>query len=161
MCMNNLRLRVFVWLSVQPPAESVQDSGQCIDAPCEDAPPLIAALTPSQAPEPNLSSATGSPADIILSVPAMVLSTSPDLPQTDGSGALALGDCGAEGGASQGMAASAPRLTETPMAAVKLESVLDPTELSTVSAERWRSRGEEGGGRWWWWSGFPLRSFTA
>ncbi|XP_056907875.1 S phase cyclin A-associated protein in the endoplasmic reticulum isoform X2 [Takifugu flavidus] len=116
---------------MEPPAESAQDSGQYIDEPCEDAPPLIAALTPSQAPEPNLSSATGSPADIILSVPAMVHSTSPDLPQTDGSGALALGDYGAEGGASQGMAASAPGLTETPMAAVKLESMLDPTELST------------------------------
>lgn len=64
----------------------------------------------------------------------------------DGSGALALGNYGAEGGASQGMAASAPGLTETPVAAVKLESMLDPTELSTVSAERWRSRGEEGGG---------------
>lgn len=135
-----------MWLSVQPPAESAQDSGQYIDEPCEDAPPLIAALTPSKAPEPNLSSATGSPADIILSVPAMVLSTSPDLPQTDGSGGLALGDYGVEGGASQGMAASAPGLTETPMAAVKLESMLDPTELSTVSAERWRSKGEEGGG---------------
>uniref|UniRef100_A0A674MYX6 S-phase cyclin A-associated protein in the ER n=1 Tax=Takifugu rubripes TaxID=31033 RepID=A0A674MYX6_TAKRU len=116
------------------PKCDAQDSGQYIDEPCEDAPPLIAALTPSQAPEPNLSSATGSPADIILSVPAMVHSTSPDLPQTDGSGALALGDYGAEGGASQGMAASAPGLTETPMAAVKLESMLDPTELSTVSS---------------------------
>lgn len=131
---------------MQPPAESVQDSGQCINAPCEDAPPHIAALPPSQDPEPTLPSATVSTADIILSVPAMVLSTSPDLPQTDRSGALALGDSGAEGGASQGMATSAPGLTETPMAAVKLESVLDPTELSTVSAERWRSRGEKGGG---------------
>eukprot|EP00064_Thunnus_orientalis_P008152 superscaffoldBa00000952_g8175 len=45
---------------------------------------------------------------------------------------LALGDSGAEGGASQGMATSAPGQAETPMAAVKLESVLDPTELSTV-----------------------------
>lgn len=44
------------------------------------------------------------------------------------------------------MATSAPGQAETPMAAVKLESVLDPTELSTVSAERWRSRGEGTGG---------------
>lgn len=50
-------------------------------------------------------------------------------------------DTGAEGGASQGMATSAAGQAEAPMAAVKLESVLDPTELSTVSAERWRSRG--------------------
>uniref|UniRef100_A0A671XTN1 S-phase cyclin A-associated protein in the ER n=1 Tax=Sparus aurata TaxID=8175 RepID=A0A671XTN1_SPAAU len=95
------------------------------------------ALTPSQAPEPNPSSATVPPTDITLSVPvpALALSTSPDLPQADGlSALLALGDNGAEGGASQGMATSAPGQAETPMAAVKLESVLDPTELSTVSS---------------------------
>nr|XP_046249212.1 S phase cyclin A-associated protein in the endoplasmic reticulum isoform X2 [Scatophagus argus] len=119
---------------MEPPAESAQDSGQCVDAPCEDAPPPIAALTPSQVPESTPSSATVPPTEIILSVPvpALALSASPDLPQTDGLGALlALGDSGAEGGASQGMATSAPGQTETPMAAVKLESVLDPTELST------------------------------
>ncbi|XP_051237104.1 S phase cyclin A-associated protein in the endoplasmic reticulum isoform X2 [Dicentrarchus labrax] len=121
---------------MEPPAESIQDSGQCVDAPCEDAPPPIAALTPSQAPEPTLSLATVPPTDITLSVPVPVptlaLSASPDLPQTDELGALlALGDSGAEGGASQGMATSAPGQAETPMAAVKLESVLDPTELST------------------------------
>lgn len=132
---------------MQPPAESVQDSGQCVDAPCDDAPPPIAVLTP----EPNPSSATVPPTDITLSVPvpALARSASPELPQTDGLDALlALGDSGAEGGASQGMATSAPGQAETPMAAVKLESVLDPTELSTVSAERWRSRGRGGrGGR--------------
>lgn len=142
---------VCVCLSVQPPAESVQDSGQCVDAPCEDAPPPIPAPTPSQAPEPPPSSATVPPTDITLSVPAVpapARSTSPDLPQTDGLGALlAPGDSGAEGGASLGMATSAPGQAETPMAAVKLESVLDPTELSTVSAERWRSRGRGGRGR--------------
>uniref|UniRef100_A0A667YLT8 S-phase cyclin A-associated protein in the ER n=1 Tax=Myripristis murdjan TaxID=586833 RepID=A0A667YLT8_9TELE len=69
-------------------------------------------------------------------VPTMVLSPSPDLPQMDGLGTLpALGDSGAVGGASQGMATSAPGQAETPMAAVKLESVLDPTELSTSMAE--------------------------
>lgn len=140
---------------MQPPAESVQDSGQCVDAPCEDAPPCVAALTASQAPEHTPSSATLPPTDITLSVPvpAPVLSASSDLPQTDGLGVvLALGDSGAEGGASQGMATSAPGQAETPMAAVKLESVLDPTELSTVSAERWRSRGE---GRVVWGQGSP------
>ncbi|KAE8296306.1 S phase cyclin A-associated protein in the endoplasmic reticulum [Larimichthys crocea] len=123
---------------MEPPAESVQDSGQCVDAPCEDAPPPIAAPTPSQAPELTQSSATVPPTvpptDITLSVPvpALAPSASPDLPQTDVLGALlALGDSGAEGGASQGMATSAPGQAETPMAAVKLESVLDPTELST------------------------------
>ncbi|XP_059190734.1 S phase cyclin A-associated protein in the endoplasmic reticulum isoform X1 [Centropristis striata] len=120
---------------MEPPAESVQDSGQCVDAPCEDAPPPpIPGPTPSQAPEPPPSSATVPPTDITLSVPVPALgpSTSPDLPQTDGLGALlALGDSWAEGGASQGMATSAPGQAEAPMAAVKLESVLDPTELST------------------------------
>ncbi|XP_056273772.1 S phase cyclin A-associated protein in the endoplasmic reticulum isoform X2 [Pseudoliparis swirei] len=113
----------------EPPAESVQDSGQCVDAP-----PPIRAPTPSQAPEPPPSSATVPSADITLSVqvPAPALSTSSDLPQTDGLGALsAFGDSVAEGGASQGTATSAPGQAETPVTAVKLESVLDPTELST------------------------------
>uniref|UniRef100_A0A672IE78 C2H2-type domain-containing protein n=1 Tax=Salarias fasciatus TaxID=181472 RepID=A0A672IE78_SALFA len=132
-----------------PPAESVRDSGQCVDAPCEDAPPHIAALTPPQAPECTPFTTTLPSADMTLSVPVPVpvpapnLATSPDLPQTDGLTALlTFGDSAAEGGASQGMATSAPGQTEAPMAAVKLESVLDPTELSTVSAERWRSMAE-------------------
>ncbi|XP_069564772.1 S phase cyclin A-associated protein in the endoplasmic reticulum isoform X1 [Brachyistius frenatus] len=119
---------------MEPPAESVQDSGQCVDAPCEDAPPPVAALAPSQAPECTPSTATVPPTDITLSVPvpAVALTTSLDLPQTDGPGMLlAFGDSVAEGGASQGMATSAPGQAEAPMAAVKLESVLDPTELST------------------------------
>uniref|UniRef100_A0A4W6C8X5 S-phase cyclin A-associated protein in the ER n=1 Tax=Lates calcarifer TaxID=8187 RepID=A0A4W6C8X5_LATCA len=119
---------------MEPPAESVQDSGQCVDAPCEDAPPPIAALAPSQAPEPTPSSATVPPTDITLSVPvpSLARSSSPDPPQTDGLDAPSvLGDNGAEGGASQGTATSASGQAETPMAAVKLESVLDPTELST------------------------------
>ncbi|XP_034735173.1 S phase cyclin A-associated protein in the endoplasmic reticulum isoform X1 [Etheostoma cragini] len=119
---------------MEPPAASVQDLGVCIDAPCEDAPPPIPAPTPSQAPEPPPSSATVPTTDITLSVqvPALALSTSPDLPQTDGLDVLlALGDSGAEGGASQGKPTSVPGQAETPMAAVKLESVLDPTELST------------------------------
>lgn len=132
---------------MQPPAESVQDSGQCVDATCEDAPPPIASLTPSQAPEHAPSKATVPPTDstILLPVLAPGIATSIDLPQTDGlSSLLAFGDTGAEGGASQCMVTSAPGQAETPMAAVKLESVLDPTELSTVSAERWRSRGRGG-----------------
>uniref|UniRef100_A0AAX7UNE9 C2H2-type domain-containing protein n=1 Tax=Astatotilapia calliptera TaxID=8154 RepID=A0AAX7UNE9_ASTCA len=68
-------------------------------------------------------------------VSVVTLATSLDLPQTDGlSTQLAFGDSGAEGGTSQGMATSAAGQAETPMAAVKLESVLDPTELSTVSS---------------------------
>ncbi|KAK2917851.1 S phase cyclin A-associated protein in the endoplasmic reticulum isoform X1 [Channa argus] len=121
---------------MEPPAESVQQSGQCVDTPCEDAPPPIPAHTPCQALEPTPSSAPASPTDITLSVPvpvpALACSPSPDPPQMDGLVALlALGDSVAEGGASQGMATSAPGQAETPMAPVKLESVLDPTELST------------------------------
>ncbi|KAM9754105.1 S phase cyclin A-associated protein in the endoplasmic reticulum isoform 1-T1 [Menidia menidia] len=122
---------------MEPPAESVQDSGQCVDAPCEDAPPPpppIASLTSSQASERSPSTDSVPPPDITISVPVPALSVtaSTDLPQTDElSALLAFGDTGAEGGASQGMATSAPGQTETPMAAVKLESLLDPTELST------------------------------
>lgn len=119
---------------MEPPAEIVRDSGQCVDAPCEDAPPHIAALTPSQAPECTPITTTLPSTDFTLSVPVPALNhtTSPDLPQTDGlTPLLTFGDSVAEGGASQGMATSAPGQTETPMAAVKLESVLDPTELST------------------------------
>ncbi|XP_028287020.1 S phase cyclin A-associated protein in the endoplasmic reticulum isoform X2 [Parambassis ranga] len=123
---------------MEPPAETLQESGQCVDAPFEDAPPPIAALTPSQAPECTPSSPTAKvpPTEITLSVPvpvpALAPTTSLDLPQMDGQGTLsAIGDSGAEGGASQSMATSAPGHAETPMAAVKLESVLDPTELST------------------------------
>ncbi|XP_026168292.1 S phase cyclin A-associated protein in the endoplasmic reticulum isoform X1 [Mastacembelus armatus] len=119
---------------MEPPTESVQGSGQCVDAPCEDVPPPITAHTPPQASEPTSPSATVPPTDITLSVPvpALACSPTPDPPQTDGLGALlALGDNGAEGGTSQCMATSAPGQAETPMAAVKLENVLDPTELST------------------------------
>lgn len=136
-----------VIVSVQPPADSVQDSGQCVDIPCEDTPPPIPAPTPSltQAEDPTPSATIFLPAP----VPSLALPPSLDTAQMDGPSAL--GNKGAAGGASQGMATSAPGQAETSMAAVKLESVLDPKELSTVSAERWRSRGRGGlraGGSW-------------
>uniref|UniRef100_A0A667YM69 S-phase cyclin A-associated protein in the ER n=1 Tax=Myripristis murdjan TaxID=586833 RepID=A0A667YM69_9TELE len=74
---------------------------KCVDAPCEDAPPPISALTPSQVPELTPTSAPVPPTTISLPVPVptMVLSPSPDLPQMDGLGTLpALGDSGAVGG---------------------------------------------------------------
>ncbi|XP_077373041.1 S phase cyclin A-associated protein in the endoplasmic reticulum isoform X2 [Festucalex cinctus] len=118
--------------TVEPPAEIAQDSGHCVDAPRDDAPPPIADISPSQGPEPTLCSAAAPPADMTLSVPppapALARSASLERPQTDGlGGPSALGHSPTEGG----MAASAPRQAETPMEAVKLESVLDPTELST------------------------------
>ncbi|XP_077423468.1 S phase cyclin A-associated protein in the endoplasmic reticulum isoform X2 [Vanacampus margaritifer] len=125
-----------------PPAENAQDSGHCVDAPRDDAPPPIADIAPSQAPEPTLCSAATPPADMTLSAPpfapapAPARSASLQRPQTDGLGGPSASEhCVAEGGASQGMAASAPQQAETPMEAVKLESVLDPTELSTSMAE--------------------------
>ncbi|XP_056137594.1 S phase cyclin A-associated protein in the endoplasmic reticulum [Lampris incognitus] len=115
---------------IEPRAESVQDSGQCVDAPCEDAPPQVSAHAPTQAPEPTPSSAPVPPTALSITVP--VPTVAPDPAQTDRLGVLpASGDDGAMGGASQGMATSAPGQAEAPVAVVKLESVLDPTELST------------------------------
>ncbi|MEQ2180731.1 hypothetical protein GOODEAATRI_004227 [Goodea atripinnis] len=121
---------------MEPPAEPVQHSEQCVDAPFEDVPPPVASLVPSQASECPQSKAAVPPTDIItVSIPvcAQTITSSVDLHQTNGlSNLLAFGDAGAEGGASQGMTTSAPGQAEAPMAAVKLESVLDPTELSTT-----------------------------
>ncbi|XP_037539447.1 S phase cyclin A-associated protein in the endoplasmic reticulum [Nematolebias whitei] len=119
---------------MEPPAERIQDSEQCVDAPCEDVPPSVTSLTPSQAPESTQSKATGPSSDITISVPvtSQDITASVDPHQTGGfSTLMVFEDTGAEGGASQGMATSAAGQAETPMAAVKLESVLDPTELST------------------------------
>uniref|UniRef100_A0A671XRA4 S-phase cyclin A-associated protein in the ER n=1 Tax=Sparus aurata TaxID=8175 RepID=A0A671XRA4_SPAAU len=96
------------------------------------------ALTPSQAPEPNPSSATVPPTDITLSVPvpALALSTSPDLPQADGlSALLALGDNGAEGGASQ-VVSMLPCVQPQSMAEVlaKKEELADRLEKANEEA---------------------------
>lgn len=138
---------ICVCLLVQPPAENVQDSGQCANATCEDEPPPVASLTPSPASEGIPSAPTFPPTDtaVLLAVPSVAITSRTDPPQEEGiSNPVSCGDTGAMGGASKGMATSAPGQAETPMAVVKLESVLDPTELSTVSAERWRSSRREG-----------------
>uniref|UniRef100_A0A1A8RE65 S phase cyclin A-associated protein in the ER n=1 Tax=Nothobranchius rachovii TaxID=451742 RepID=A0A1A8RE65_9TELE len=119
---------------MEPPAESAQASEQCVDASCEDVQPSITSLTPSQAPECTQSNAAALPTDITISEPVTspTITASVDPHQTGGLGTpVACGDAEAEGGASQGMATSAAGQAETPMAPVKLESVLDPTELST------------------------------
>ncbi|XP_054632509.1 S phase cyclin A-associated protein in the endoplasmic reticulum isoform X2 [Dunckerocampus dactyliophorus] len=121
-------------VAMEHPAENAQESGHCVSAPCDNTLPPIADLIHYQAPEPTLCSAAVPPADMTLSVPlpALARSASPDRPQADGlGGPSAFGDGVAEGGSSQGTAKYALQLAETPMAAVKLESVLDPTELST------------------------------
>uniref|UniRef100_A0A6Q2XJM5 S phase cyclin A-associated protein in the endoplasmic reticulum N-terminal domain-containing protein n=1 Tax=Esox lucius TaxID=8010 RepID=A0A6Q2XJM5_ESOLU len=56
------------------------------------------------------------------------LAPPPPLDQAPTDGPSALGDKGAAGGVSHGMATSAPGQAESPMAAVKLESVPDPTD---------------------------------
>uniref|UniRef100_A0A665VKY7 S phase cyclin A-associated protein in the endoplasmic reticulum N-terminal domain-containing protein n=1 Tax=Echeneis naucrates TaxID=173247 RepID=A0A665VKY7_ECHNA len=70
---------------------------ECVDAPCEDVSPPIAAHTPPQAPEPTSFSATIAPTDTTLSVPvpSLAFSSSPEPPQLDGLDALLdLGDSG-------------------------------------------------------------------
>ncbi|KAM9814925.1 S phase cyclin A-associated protein in the endoplasmic reticulum isoform 1-T1 [Syngnathus typhle] len=115
--------------TVEPPAENARDSGLCADAARDAAPPPpIADITPCPAPQPASCSAAAPPSDMTLSVLAPARSASLERPETDGlGGPSALGDGVAEGGT----ATSAPRQAETPMEAVKLESVPDPTELST------------------------------
>ncbi|XP_024911820.1 S phase cyclin A-associated protein in the endoplasmic reticulum isoform X2 [Cynoglossus semilaevis] len=112
---------------MEPPAESVQDTGQC-----EDVPPPSATQTLFQTPESVPSSASDLPQSLSVPSSSPDCCSTPDLPQTDEPvAALVLGDPRAEGGTSQGTTTSAPGQAETPVAAVKLESLLDPTELST------------------------------
>ncbi|XP_046890085.1 S phase cyclin A-associated protein in the endoplasmic reticulum isoform X2 [Hypomesus transpacificus] len=113
---------------IEPPADNVQDSGQCVDAPCDDVPLPVSAPTSSKTPELTPAPTITLPAP----APALAPPQSPDPAQGEGVGGVeAQGGQRAEGGASQGMAPSAPRQAGTPMAAVKPEIVLDPTELST------------------------------
>ncbi|XP_010894843.2 S phase cyclin A-associated protein in the endoplasmic reticulum isoform X2 [Esox lucius] len=110
---------------IEPPADCVQDSGQCVEAHCEDTPLPIPDPTFTQATDPTPSSVP------VLTPPDPSLAPPPPLDQAPTDGPSALGDKGAAGGVSHGMATSAPGQAESPMAAVKLESVPDPTELST------------------------------
>uniref|UniRef100_A0A8C7XWT5 S-phase cyclin A-associated protein in the ER n=1 Tax=Oryzias sinensis TaxID=183150 RepID=A0A8C7XWT5_9TELE len=122
-----------------------QDSAKCnrsLVVPQEEQhphePPPVASLTPSQASEGVPSAPTFPPTDtaVLLAVPSVAITSRTDPPQEEGiSNPVSCGDTGAKGGASKGMATSAPGQAETPMAVVKLESVLDPTELSTVSPQ--------------------------
>ncbi|XP_072290661.1 S phase cyclin A-associated protein in the endoplasmic reticulum isoform X2 [Eucyclogobius newberryi] len=90
--------------ALESPAEGVQDSGQTLcTVALEEAPPP----TPVPAPESTLTP----PSDIALSAPADRLLTL--------------------GGSETMWATSAPGKAETSTAALKLESALDPTELST------------------------------
>uniref|UniRef100_A0A6Q2ZAI9 C2H2-type domain-containing protein n=1 Tax=Esox lucius TaxID=8010 RepID=A0A6Q2ZAI9_ESOLU len=108
--------------------QPLPDSGQCVEAHCEDTPLPIPDPTFTQATDPTPSSVP------VLTPPDPSLAPPPPLDQAPTDGPSALGDKGAAGGVSHGMATSAPGQAESPMAAVKLESVPDPTELSTVSS---------------------------
>ncbi|XP_035251605.1 S phase cyclin A-associated protein in the endoplasmic reticulum isoform X3 [Anguilla anguilla] len=90
---------------IEPPADGTQDSGQPTGVPCED-PPLSTPAPPPSTPPPSAPN-----------------SADPRSAQGEGEGD---GEAGAQ---TPVAAASVPGLS--PTAALKLESALDPTELST------------------------------
>ncbi|XP_028815068.1 S phase cyclin A-associated protein in the endoplasmic reticulum isoform X2 [Denticeps clupeoides] len=113
---------------IEPPADSMQDQEQCVKGPCEDEPPPASCLPRTQtlSPVPEPISDPEPPPTLHPSPPPLAHA------QTEGlCGPQAVGDQGAVGGASQGTAPSAPAGLLSPPTAVKLESALDPTELST------------------------------
>uniref|UniRef100_A0AAY4CDF3 U1-type domain-containing protein n=1 Tax=Denticeps clupeoides TaxID=299321 RepID=A0AAY4CDF3_9TELE len=124
---------------LSPPAPHCRDGGpspmqdeQCVKGPCEDEPPPASCLPRTQtlSPVPEPISDPEPPPTLHPSPPPLAHA------QTEGlCGPQAVGDQGAVGGASQGTAPSAPAGLLSPPTAVKLESALDPTELSTVSPQ--------------------------
>uniref|UniRef100_A0A3P9K7T8 S-phase cyclin A associated protein in the ER n=1 Tax=Oryzias latipes TaxID=8090 RepID=A0A3P9K7T8_ORYLA len=81
--------------------QNVQDSGQCANATCEDEPPPVASLTPSQASEGIPSAPTFPPTDtdVLLAVPSVAITSHTDPPQEEGiSNPVSCGDTGAKGG---------------------------------------------------------------
>ncbi len=112
----------------QPTAERIEDPGQSVNAPSEDTPPPTSDPTPlptsppSQAQCPELDSDPGPP----------LVTLSP--PEEPGTGQAKL-EQGMEGSVWK-VAAKVEAAVYVPLAAMTLESMLDPTELSTVSAER-------------------------
>lgn len=127
---------IFVYASVyiaQHPAESIEEPGQSVSAPSEDTPPPMSDPTPPptspllQVQCPDLASDPS---------PPFVTLTQPEEPGTEQTKV----EQGTEGSvwkvATPSTKAEAP--VYVPPAAMTLESMLDPTELSTVSAERHR-----------------------
>ncbi|KAM6960609.1 S phase cyclin A-associated protein in the endoplasmic reticulum [Aplochiton taeniatus] len=106
---------------MEPAADSGPDSGQSVDTPPPPAPTPPTAPDPTPAPVPDLGLL---PITLAPPVPAPTHALCPD---------TARAERGPVGGASQGTPPSAPGPAgaEAAGAPVKLESVLDPTELST------------------------------
>lgn len=114
-----------VCVLMQPPSDSDRESSQCVPPPMSKSPP-----------------APSSP-----KIPTPALVPPPSSPQSEEPGAgLVGGEQEPAGAACWVMAPSAAKegaavtaaASHIPLAEVKLESMLDPTELSTVSAERHR-----------------------
>lgn len=117
----------------QPTAESIEEPEQSVSAPSEDTPPPNSDPTPppssppSQAQCPELDSDPG---------PPLVTLSQPEEPDTG----QAKVEQGMEGSVWKVAApsAKAEAAVYVPLAVMTLESMLDPTQLSTVSAERHR-----------------------
>lgn len=118
---------VCVCVLMQPPSDIDQESNQSVLLPISESP-----LAPSSPQTPT---------------PTPALAPPPTSPQSEEPGAgLVGGEKDPAGAACRVMAPSAAEegaavtaaVTQIPLAEVKLESMLDPTELSNVSAERHR-----------------------
>lgn len=117
----------------QPPAESIEEPGEIVSAPSEDTPPPMSdpvpppTSLPSQAQCPDLAS-DPDPPPVSLSQPEELSTGQAKVEQ------------GTEGSVWKVAAPSAKveAAVYIPLAVMTLESMLDPTELSTVSAERHR-----------------------
>lgn len=117
----------------QPPAESIEEPGESVSAPSEDTPPPMSdpvplpTSLPLQAQCPDLAS-DPDPPPVSLSQPEELSTGQAKVEQ------------GSEGSVWTVAAPSAKveAAVYVPLAVMTLESMLDPTELSTVSAERHR-----------------------
>lgn len=110
---------------MQPPSDSDQASSQCVPPPISKSPPA----PPS--PEPPTPALVPPPSSPRFEEPGVGLVGGEQEPA--GVACQVTAPSAAEEGAAVTAAA-----THIPLAEVKLESMLDPTELSTVSAERHR-----------------------
>lgn len=118
-----MRLCVYI---VQPPAENVDEPEQRVNTTSEDTPPPTSDPTPPPTPQ--------SQSPVPVSAPGPIVSQ----PEEPGTG-RAQGEQGKEGSewkVAAPLKEEAAAVVHVPLAVVKLESMLDPTELSTVSAER-------------------------
>lgn len=112
-----------VCVLMQPPSDSDHESSQCVPPPISESPPVPTPpeiSTPALAPPPSSPKLEESCAGLVGG-------------EQEPAGAAC--QVTAPSAAEEGAAVTAAA-THIPLAEVKLESILDPTELSTVSAER-------------------------